>query len=113
MRTRTISKLRILAGFFDSIQNRFCRKWNNQFNIRKYSKVNPRTLLMLSLFPVLGAAGGSEAGPKTAPPAPARQPARSTIPGNPRNQAATEPAQTKIVHIYRGEGYFDNALAEK
>jgi hypothetical protein len=51
---------------------------------------------MLALFLVLGAAGVSQADPQTA---------------LPQNQAANEP--TKIIQVYRGEGYFDNALAEK
>ena len=63
---------------------------------------------MLSLFLVLGAAGVSQAGP-----VPARQPLLSTVAGNPPKQAASEPVPTKIIQIYRGEGYFDNALAEK
>jgi hypothetical protein len=29
------------------------------------------------------------------------------------NQTAKEPEQTKIAQIYRGDGYFDAALAEK
>jgi hypothetical protein len=99
---------------------------------KKYNKVKPRTLLMLALF--LGAAGASQAGPQPAPPVagrqapspvagrqapspvPARQPLPTTVaanPANPANQAATEPAPTKLIRVYRGEGYFDNALAEK
>jgi hypothetical protein len=72
-------------------------------NIKKYNKVKPRELLMLGLF--LGGAGLCYAGPQTASP----------VPGNPPNQAAAEPAgPTKIIRVvYRGEGYFDNALAEK
>jgi hypothetical protein len=65
------------------------------------------------LFLVVGAAGVSQAGPQTTPAVPARQPLPSTVAGNPPKQAASEPAPTKIIHIYRGEGYFDNALAEK
>jgi hypothetical protein len=82
-------------------------------NIQKYIKVNLRTLLMLALFLVLGAAGVSQAGPQPAPAVPARQPLPSTVPANPPNQKAVEPAPTKIIRVYRGEGYFDNALAEK
>ena len=72
-------------------------------NIKKYNKVKPRELLMLGLF--LGGAGLCYAGPQTASP----------VPGNPPNQAAAEPAgPTKIIRVvYRGEGYFDNALAVK
>jgi hypothetical protein len=90
--------------------------------LNKSNKVNPRALFMLSLFLVLGAAGVSQAGPQTTPPvpsrqaapaAPARQAAPTTVAGNPSKQAVSEPAPTKIIHIYRGEGYFDNALAEK
>jgi hypothetical protein len=75
---------------------------------KKYNKVNPRALLMLASLLVLGAAGVSQAGP-----VPARQPLLSTVAGNPPKQAASEPVPTKIIQIYRGEGYFDNALAEK
>jgi hypothetical protein len=64
---------------------------------------------MLASLLVLGATGVSQAGPKTTPAVPARQP----LPANPPNQTATELAPTKIIHIYRGEGYFDNALAKK
>src|SRR5438132_13692300 len=87
---------------------------------KKYNKVKPRTLLMLAL--ILGAAAASQAVPQTAPPVPARQgtpavPARQPLPttvaANPANQTAAEPAPTKIIRVYRGEGYFDNALAEK
>src|SRR5262245_2052268 len=80
---------------------------------KKYNKVKPRAIFMLALFLVLGAAGVSQAGPQTTPPAPARQPLPSTVAGNPANQAVAEPAPTKIIQIYRGQGYFDNALAEK
>ena len=84
--------------------------------------MNPRALFVLGLFLVVGAAGVSQAGPQTTPPVPARQvaapvPARqplpTTVPGNSPNQAAADAAPTKIIRIYRGEGYFDNALAEK
>ena len=75
--------------------------------------MNPRALFMLASFAVLGAAGVSQAGPQTTPAVPARQPLPSTVTGNPSKQAASEPAPTKIIRIYRGEGYFDNALAEK
>ena len=34
-------------------------------------------------------------------------------PGSQANAAAQQPGQTKIVRIYGGAGYFDNALAEK
>ena len=68
---------------------------------------------MLALFLALGAASVSKAAPQTTPPVPARQQVPSTVSGNPANQAASQPAQTKIVRIYRGDGYFDNALAEK
>src|SRR6516162_2223952 len=95
---------------------------------------------MLALFLMVDAAGVSQAGPqpappipnrraappipnrraappipnrRAAPPVPARQPLPSTVQRNPTNQAAAEPAPAKIIHIYRGEGYFDNALAEK
>ena len=89
---------------------------------KSYNKVKPRTLFMLALFLVVDAAGVSQAGPqpappipnrRAAPPVPARQPLPSTVQRNPTNQAAAEPAPAKIIHIYRGEGYFDNALAEK
>jgi hypothetical protein len=75
--------------------------------------VNLRALLMLALFLVVGAAGVSQAGPQPAPAVPARQPLPSTVPANPPKQAASEPAPTKLIRVYRGEGYFDNALAEK
>ena len=77
---------------------------------------------MLAFLLVVGAAGVIHAGPQPTPPVPARQgapavPARqslpSSVPANPAKQAAAEPAPTKIIRIYRGEGYFDNALAEK
>jgi hypothetical protein len=60
--------------------------------------------------------------PKTVPASPPQvankpaTPSRSVQPaitGNPSNQTAKEPVQTKIVRIYRGDGYFDVALAEK
>ena len=51
---------------------------------------------MLALSLVLGAAGVSQADPQTASPVP--------------DQAANEP--TEIIQVYRGEGYFNNALAE-
>ena len=73
--------------------------------------MNPRVLLMLALF--FSAAGMCCAGPQTAPPVHARQPLPSTVAGNPQKPAASEPVPTKIIRIYRGEGYFDNALAEK
>src|SRR6516162_6397902 len=66
---------------------------------------------MLALF--LGAAGASQAGPQTTPSVPVQQPPPSTVPANPPNQTAAESAPTKIIRIYRGDGYFDNALAEK
>jgi hypothetical protein len=81
--------------------------------IKKYNKVKLRALFMLALFLVLGSTGVSQAGPQTTPPVPARQPLPSTVPANPPNQAAAEPAPTKIIRIYRGQGYFDNALAER
>ena len=68
---------------------------------------------MLALLLVAGAAGVSQAGPQPAQPVPARQPLPSTVPTKQANQTAAEAAPTKIIHIYRGEGYFDNALAEK
>ena len=68
---------------------------------------------MLASFAVLGAASMSQAGPQTAPVVPVRQPLSTTVAGNPPNQAAADPAPTKIIRIYRGEGYFDNALAKK
>jgi hypothetical protein len=34
-------------------------------------------------------------------------------PGSKANAAAQQPDQTKVVRIYGGAGYFDNALAEK
>jgi hypothetical protein len=66
---------------------------------------------MLALF--LGATGMSRARPQPAPPVAVRLPLPSSVPANPANQAASEPAPTKIIRVYRGEGYFDNALAEK
>jgi hypothetical protein len=39
------------------------------------------------------------------------QPAHPIVPGS--NQTAKQPEQTKVAQIYRGEGYFDIALAEK
>jgi hypothetical protein len=85
---------------------------NNQIQYyKRYNKVKPRALFMLALF--LGTAGASQAGPQTAPPIPARQPLPSTVAANPANQTATELLPTKIIRIYRGAGYFDNALAEK
>src|SRR5262245_43464959 len=85
---------------------------NNQIQYyKRYNKVKPRALFMLALF--LGAAGVSQAGPQTTQPVPARQPLPTTVAGNPANQTASDPGPTKIIRIYRGEGYFDNALAEK
>src|SRR5215471_5630239 len=81
--------------------------------IEKYNKVKPRTLFMLAFLLVVGAAGASQAGPQPAQPVPARQSLPPTAPPNLPNQTATELAPAKIIHIYRGEGYFDNALAEK
>src|SRR5438552_5945961 len=87
---------------------------------KKCNKLKPRTLLMLAL--ILGAAGASQAGPQPAPPVagrqapspvPARQPLPTTVAAKAANQTAAEPAPTKIIRVYRGEGYFDNALAEK
>jgi hypothetical protein len=52
---------------------------------------------MLALFLVLAAADVSQADPQTAPPVPT-------------SQATDEP--TEIIQVYRGEGYFNNALAE-
>jgi hypothetical protein len=72
---------------------------------------------MLALFAVVGAPSLSQAGPpqavQVAPSVPARQPVRAAAPQTPPNQPVIEPAQTKIVRIYRGDGYFDMALAEK
>jgi hypothetical protein len=86
---------------------------------------------MLALFLVMGAAGLTKAGSQPVPaapvrqpappvparqaasPVPARQPLPSTVAVTPQKQAASEPAPTKIIHVYRGVGYFDNALAEK
>jgi hypothetical protein len=50
----------------------------------------------------------SQAGAKTAA---VNQPARQIVPGT--KATAKEPEQMKIVRVYRGEGYFDLALAEK
>jgi hypothetical protein len=50
----------------------------------------------------------SQAGAK---PAALNPPARQTVPGT--KGTAKEPEQMKIVRVYRGEGYFDMALAEK
>jgi hypothetical protein len=44
-------------------------------------------------------------------PKPTTTPARSIVAGS--NKAVKQPEQMKIIGLYRGEGYFDVALAEK
>ena len=51
-----------------------------------------------------------QAANKPATPSRSVQPAAS---GKSANRTAQEPVQTKLVRIYRGDGYFDIALAEK
>jgi hypothetical protein len=101
-------------------------------------EMNIGTLLTLTLSLALAAASSNTAAAQAAQPVPVRPaapaqmsgsatvpaspqqftnkaptPARQTVPGNPANQAANEPVQTRIVRIYRGDGYFDLARADK
>jgi hypothetical protein len=55
-------------------------------------------------------ASSSQAANKPATPSRSVQPAAS---GKSANRTAQQAVQTKIVQIYRGDGYFDAALAEK
>ena len=73
----------------------------------------------LALFLALATAGVNRAAAQTAakapvrPSVPAQTPVQPTTSGNPSNQIANHAAQTKVVRVYRGEGYFDAALADK
>ena len=76
-----------------------------------------RVALMFVLFLAFGWTGVRRTAAQAAPPhvaaitpAPAR-PVRPTLSGS--NQTTKEPEQTKVVRIYRGEGYFEPSLADR
>lgn len=82
-----------------------------------------KTIISLVLCFAAGSLDLERAAAQLAPsPAPASYAAHNTAikpsrppqtPGSQANPAAQPPGQTKVVRIFGGAGYFDNALAEK
>jgi hypothetical protein len=77
-----------------------------------------------TLFLALVASGVNRAAAQAAAQVPARvqapaqtstpsRPGQSIVNGNSSNPVTNEAAQTKVLRVYRGEGYFDIALADR
>jgi hypothetical protein len=80
--------------------------------------INLKTLIMaLALFVAAESLAleraAAQLAPSTAPVSPVKPNRPPQSPGSQTNPAAQQSDKTKVVRIYGGAGFFDNALAEK